>query len=411
MARVVLKRASASAVALASRLALPMIFLTVIARRLSPAETGHYLLYLQLATWCALLAEFGAPLYLFELLSKSNDPRRVRLVFWRDHDARLLFYALVSPVIAGAGLLMGGDLSLILLALLLGWLLGSGATVLRQFGTTLFSLIGYDLISAAAYCAGMLVVFPLTPSAATALGCLALSLLAGQMVQALAERRRWVLVSVRYPLRRALRRWRLTLMRAAGAIQTQCAIPLAGAWFGLGAAGAYGVAERLFAVTANLSLVLVTVASPMLAQAAKADRESAFRLWRVGAAALVTLFGGLFALYVIGAGAIVGTLFPPVYAAAAGYFPALMLVYGVSILNVSLLNGFLSPSGQAARLAPAVVLAAGSTFAIAAGLRKLGIEGILVGRASGELVLAVAGIWLVWNLQRRPHERANEIRV
>jgi O-antigen/teichoic acid export membrane protein len=404
--RVMLKRASASTVALVSRLALPLVFLPVIAGQLSTAETGHYLLYLQLASWCALLAEFGAPLYLFELLSKSNDPRRVRLMFWRDHDARLLIYALVSPVIAGVGLLVGADLSLVLLALLLGWLLGSGATVLRQFGTSLFSLVGFDLISVAAYCAGMLIVFPLMPSAGAALACLALSLFLGQIVQAYAERPRGVLVSVRYPLRtksHALRRWRLTLMRAAGAIQTQCAIPLAGAWFGLGAAGAYGVAERLFAVTANLSLILVTVASPILARAAKTDREAAFRLWRMGAAALVTLFCGIFALYVIGAAAIVGTLFPPVYAATAGYFPALAVVYGISILNVAILNGYLSPAGQAARLAPAVILAAVSTFAVSAALRGIGIEGILVGRAFAELLLAVAGIWLAWNLRRRPH--------
>ncbi|WP_372782867.1 lipopolysaccharide biosynthesis protein [Phenylobacterium sp.] len=392
-------RAVASGASQVARLALPLLFLPSITRQMLPAETGVYPTDMQLAAWFALPAEFGATLYLFEVLSKSG-PRRMKLLFWTDYTARLGLYAAFSAVVLLVAWALGANAAMVLMMLLGGWLVGSGLSVLRQFSGPLPLLIACDAATIFAYAAGMIVVFPRQPTAGVALGCFVASLLVGHLAQIAIERPGWpsgfgkVFDRLRWHVRR---RWRLLTMRTLGQAQSQAAVPLAAVLVGRGEAGVYGVAERLFAVFANLALIGVAALSPLLARLYSRAPRRRFWIWATLAGAVTGGFGLVFGFAAFDASAICRVLFGPAYAGAASYFGLLAVIYTLSTFNGLCLGGYLSLTGKGQGLFLATLVVTGLTVALSVGLAAHGVRGILTARLTAESLLAASGLWAAWS--------------
>jgi O-antigen/teichoic acid export membrane protein len=393
-------RAMASGASQVARLALPLLFLPSITRQMLPAETGLYLTDMQLAAWFALAAEFGATLYLFEILSKSSSARRMKLLFWTDYAARLGLYAAFSALVLIVAWSLGASASMVSMMLLGGWLLGSGLTVLRQFSGPLPLLIACDAATILGYAAGMLVVFPHRPTAGVALGCFVASLLVGHLAQIAIERPGRPAGFAKFFRRlswHAGRRWRLLTMRALGSAQSQAAVPLAAVLVGKSQAGVYGVGERLFAVFANLAFIGVAALSPVLARLYSRAPGQRLWLWAALAGAVTGAFGLVFAFAAFNAGAICRILFGSAYAGAADYFGLLAVIYTLNTLNGLCLSGYLSLIGKGQGLFAATLVATGLTFVLSACLAPHGVQGILIARLTAEGLLAMSGLWAVWS--------------
>lgn len=391
-------RAFAIGLAQVTRLALPVLFLPLIARELAPEEAGRYLLYFQLAAYFAILAEFGSTIYLARRLALTSGPRAAASAFWADYVSRFLLFAATTPLAWAVGLWLGGDGTLLAFSIASGWLLGAGLPIFRQFAGSISSAVAIELATVAIYVGGMSTLFLWRPSAVAALGVFVASLAVSHLAQLGAQGRvvgSGARMSVRRAWRLARHRWRLLALRGFGALQSQATIPLLGVMLGASQVALYGMGERLFAVTSNLMMVVLSVSSPVLMRWELSGDGRRRRRVAIFALAALTGYALVCAAMVLVSSRLVTSIFGPQYAPSAQYFPALSVIYTIQVAGIVGLAAFVAPRGLGAAMLPAFAIGAVVMLVGGAAVANLGVPAVLGVRLVAELSILIAVIVVV----------------
>lgn len=383
------------------RLALPIMFLPLVARELAPAEAGRYLLYFQIGAWFGIFAEFGSTIYLVRRLTLAVGLRASAQVFWSDYLSRFMLFAAAAPVVWAAAALLGADPLLLALAIACGWLLGAGLPLLRQFDGSIAGAVAIELATVVTYVAGMTTLFSSAPSAAMALAVFAGSLAISHVLQLVAVARPGRLAPARIAgraLRLARRQWRLLALRGCSALESQATIPILAVVVGASQAAVYGMAERLFAVTSNLVVVVMAAASPVLTRWALSGDPGHQRRVVVFAFAGVAIYAGGCVILMIFSEPIIRIAFGAAYAAAGQYVPLLAAIYTAQVATLTCLAAFIAPRGLGARMLPAFGIGAVSVLIGGLFLARLGVTAVLALRLAVELMILASALTVL----RRP---------
>jgi O-antigen/teichoic acid export membrane protein len=373
-----------------------LIGVALITRHLGVAEYGRYQTILSLITIVGAVTDAGMGTLGLREFSQLTGPRR-------DELMRVLLGMRLALTLAGVGIAVaitaaaGYDASLVVGAALAG--VGLLLTVLQTtlsipLGAALRNgaLTGFDLLRQVLTVAGFAI---LVAAGSSVTWFLAVPVPVGIVVVAGTA----MLVRRQVPLRPSirLREW-LALLRSAvafalatavGTIYIYTAQILTAFMASDRETGLFAVSFRVFIVAAAIPGLLVTVAFPLLARAARDDRvRLAYAVQRLFDA--TSLLGiGIALGVVVGAPAVIAVMAGPDYADASGALRIQSLTmlasfalapWGFALLSLHLHRGLLIANA----LAFAVSAAAVTSLAASAGSK-----GAAAGTVLGEMTLAV----------------------
>lgn len=374
------------------RLALPVVALPIVTRLLDASGVATYLVLIQLAMICSVVAELGSSVYLYHDLAEPFDDSAILGTFYADLGGRLTTYLLISPLLFLMIDYFVTSYLDVCLVVVGGWLFGSGVSILRRYATSIKRIVVADCAAVAAYVGAFAAVARSGASASSLFAVLVLAMAVTQAIQ--------IVPDLRSPMHRRSRRLAVIdllrarsghlLVRACTVALAQSSVPILAALFGLYAAAMIGVGERLFAIIANVALVVTSGAAPLVALQARHSPGQALRSWTMLCLAIMLGYALTCLAMIYRTDDFSAGLFGNGFAQAGRYIPLLAMIHGLVLLNLLLVQGWLAPIGLAQRIAwmmPVSLLVGGGLIAWG---RDIGPDIVLIARLAAEALILLA---------------------